>query len=241
VTGSVFESTADASSSGSVGESGILLSASASASLTFDIDGTGTGNTFTNFAPNINTTGKEAINLLLNADTTTGSVTNGKIRGNTFADSGGAVGMDAGGAGLARILIDSNIANTSRQGIYIDIGGVPGDAVDMDLTITNNTVTVVANDGGWYDAIVFAAMDATNGCLNIRGNTAVASSPSFASDISLVNYTNPFAVFLESGPTDCGGSACADVDAALLANNTITTAGTDPWLLVAPGTCLTPP
>ncbi|HSR68861.1 MAG TPA: Ig-like domain-containing protein [Acidobacteriota bacterium] len=236
---STFTSSLEASPGGSVAARAIVLSAFTNADLTFDIGGPGDANTFTNFSPNI---GEEAINVALGSTSTTSSITNGKIRNNTFTNSGGAVGIDVRGDGLLRMLIDANIANTTaRQAIDIITGDAVGDAADVDLTITNNDLTVsgtAANPNN--EAIAFLGDRDTNSCLNVRGNTGVASGT--REDIAIEDFTTASGtVRLESGATDCGGSPCADGEAHLLANNTITDAFTDPLVLVAPGTCDTPP
>ena len=230
-----FISSLDASPIGSVGARAITLSAASGADLDFDI-GSIASNTFENFSPSI---GEEAINVTLVSTSTVASLTTGRINNNTFTNVGGAVGIDARGAGELVMEISGNTANTSRQAIDVITGDAVGDAATADLTITNNSLTVAgtgANPNN--EAITLLGDRNTVSCLNIRGNNGVASGT--REDIILDDFTDPGGVVrLESGAGDCGG-ACPTSEAHLLANNTITDAASDATL-VAPGTCSTVP
>jgi len=236
VNDTTFTSTLDGSTFGSVAARGIVLSASTNATLDFDI-GTTTSNLFENFSPNI---GEEAINVTLVSTSTASALMSGRINNNTFTNSGGAVGIDVRGDGALVMEIDGNIANTSRQAIDVITGDAVGDAATVDLTITNNSLTVAgtgANPNN--EAIGWLGDRDTVSCLNVRSNTGVASGtrPDFLID----DFTTAGgSVDIESGPTDCGGAACGTSTAHLLTNNTITDAISGAGL-VPVGTCVTVP
>lgn len=235
VNDSMFTSTLDLSPAGSTGARGIVLSASTNASLEFDIGST-TSNVFENFSPGI---GEEAINVTLLSTSTASGLMSGRINNNTFINSGGAIGIDLRGNGALVMEIDGNTANTSRQAIDVITGDAVGDAATIDLTITNNSLTVAgtgANPNN--EAIGWLGDRDTVSCLNVRGNIGVASGtrPDFLID----DFTTAGgSVDIESGPADCGGS-CGTSQAHLLANNTITDA-TSGAGLVPLGTCVTVP
>ncbi|AKS41561.1 tandem-95 repeat protein [Wenzhouxiangella marina] len=230
-----FLSTLDASPGGSVAARGIVLSAATSARISFDI-GTTLPNLFENFSPNV---GEEAINLTLVSTSTNSALLSGRINNNTFINSGGAIGIDGRGDGAMVLEIDGNTANTTRQAIDGIIGDALGDAATADLTITNNSLTVsgtAANPNN--EAIGWLGDRDTVTCMNVRGNTGVASGT--RDDILLDDFTDPGgAMLLESGVTDCGG-ACANSEAHLLATNTITDAFSTA-ALVTPGSCTVVP
>ena len=137
--------------------------------------------------------------------------------------------------------IDSNSANTSRQAIDGIVGQFNGgDTATADLTITNNALTVAGTTANPNNAAIGWLFDEeTVSCLNVRSNNGTASGSS--RDIILDDFTlTAGSASLESGPTDCGGGVCADSQAHLLANNTITDAFSSAGL-VSVGTCVTVP
>ncbi len=211
----------------STGARALNLSAATNADLDFSVSDA----SFTGFSPAL---GEEAINLAMVSTTTAASSMVGTISNNTFSNSGGAVGIDTRGDGVATLAITGNTATTSINFEVIDIitGDAVGDAGVLNLTATGNTVT--SSNG---DAFYLEALRATSLCLNIRNNTAMpgAFSDAFAIFDSTTGITQ-----LESGATDCGG-ACASATAHITATNTGAPVNVDPFTLVGPGTCPTPP
>jgi hypothetical protein len=235
VDGSDFLSTLDASPFGSVAARGITLAAATNASLDFDI-GTTASNQFENFSPSI---GEEAINLVLLSTSTNSALLSGRINNNLILNSGGAVGIDGRGNGAMVLEIDGNMFSTLRQAIDGIFGDAVGDTATADLTITDNSLTVSGSAAfPNNEAIAWLGDRDTLTCMNVRGNSGVASGT--RADIVLDDFTDPAGVVqVESGPTDCGG-ACPNSQAHLLATNAISDASSSA-ALVAPGSCTTVP
>ncbi len=208
----------------------VNMSTSTTSDLTFDIN----GNQFTGPATN----GSAAVRLTTASTTASSSVLKGQVRNNsTMDDWGFGVSMDSRGDGVMTVLIDNNaMANIRSAGVDGISGDAAGDAGDIDLTITNNDIGVLA---GGFEAIAWLADRATSVCANIRTNTLAAAG---SDEVFLDGFsTSSVEGFdLESAATDCGGGVCADADAHLAAVNTLSTVFTDTVDLVAPGTCLTP-
>ncbi|MEE4377888.1 MAG: hypothetical protein V2J55_10310, partial [Candidatus Competibacteraceae bacterium] len=214
-------------SSFTTGARALNLSAATNANLTFSVSDTD----FSGFNP---TGGDEAINLGLTSTSTSSSSLVGTIANNTFSNSGGAVGVDTRGDGVATLAILGNTAATSINQEVIDIitGQDPGDVGFLNLTATNNTL-VSQN----RDAFYLEATRATTLCLNIRGNDA---TPGTGDNAYFIWDLTTGPAQLESSATDCGGAACASAAAHITSNNTGTPVNVDPLTLIAPGTCPTP-
>ena len=232
VTGSTFN----------LGARGINLSNGNSSELTFDIGGNmmSMGNNFSNFSPAL---GEEAINLAIASTSTTAADLEGSIKFNTFTSSGGAIGVDTRGDGIATFDFSNNTAviGMNRQVIDIITGDVMGDAPTLNLTMLNNNLGPTSLV---VDVVSIEFTRDSKACLNVRDNTFTRTGTGDGIDIlddTNTGPTNP-EIKLEQN-SDCGGSPCATAELQIEATNTIlpTVKSTvDNMTLVAPGTCPTP-
>jgi len=206
---------------------GINLSTATNGEMTFNIS----GNTMT--GPN--TVSSQAIRIVTVSTTTALSTITGSVSNNLTMDQWGfGVSIDLRGNGILTAVVDNNrMEEISSAGVDHISGNAAGDAAQTYLTITDNRIDVLA---GGLEAIAMLVDRSTTACVNIRGNNLSSAG---SDEVFLDGFTGA-GLSLESAATDCGGGVCANADAHLAANNTLSTTFTDTVTLVAPGTCATP-
>ena len=171
------------------------------------------------------------------------SIMHGRVTGNTINGTTNGYGIDgtlaAADNSRARLLIDGNTISGQRQGAILFNANNTG---QLDVTITNNTMTSRPADPTAWENLNVSANGTSNVCADIRGNT-IARGGTNAGGMGF----DADAIFLDDDPTttlrlERGSSFSSDPRTVALDNNPAANGVTisDTITLVDNGTCQDP-